>query len=149
MGRIEKITEEVRKYDRELYCKRNTEGKPCVYRKSQRWEHYDLGFGKTLLYSRPADHYVFALTHNWKPTGYEVDWGLLVISERLKAMDLWKRDVAKDLIETYEKDKKSNERAHSNNIEGFLYEYHSQFKKTFNDINTANMNKNYKERKGA
>lgn len=139
MGRIERITREIQAYDRELYCDKGKEGMLCIYRKSKRAEHYQLEDGVWLTSVRPAPHLIFPLTDNWNVKGKPVDWGIVPILQRLKALDLWNRDIVSDIEEEYDKDKKESARKQKNNTESFLYEFRSQFKKTFNDVRTANM----------
>lgn len=136
-----RITKELQKHDRKLYCSRNNDGVMCVYRKSKRYERFDLGEKEHLLYSIPSPHFIFALTDNWKSNGRPVDWGLEVISARIKAMDLWSRDVASELIKEYEKDAETSSRDAQNSMESFLYDFRNQFKKTFSDTRVANMDK--------
>lgn len=87
-------------------------------------------------------YYVFSLTDNWTLTGKPVEWGSEPILARLKAMDLWNSGVGlEEVLEHNEQVDLSRERARKNNIESFLYEFRSQFSKTFSDVNTANMKK--------
>ena len=87
-------------------------------------------------------YYVFSLTDNWQLTGKPVEWGAEPILARLKAMDLWNSGVGlEEAIAHNEQVDLSKERARKNSIESFLYEFRSQFHKTFSDVNTANMKK--------
>lgn len=139
---MEVITKAIKKFDRELYCARDREGKPCVYRNSTRAESYVMDDGSTLTYMRPAPFLIFALTDNWKVTGHTVDWGVLPILQKLKEGDLWERDCASESIKSIEKAEESNARDRRNKIEDFFYDARSEFKKEFSDINVANKNKN-------
>ena len=136
-----RITRELQKHDRELYCSRNADGTMCVYRKSKRYESFDLGDNEYLLYSRHSPHFIFALTDNWKTTGRPADWGLEVISARIKAMDLWHRNIVDEWIKDDEKERETSEKDARNNMESFLYDFRSEFKKTFSDTRVANMDK--------
>lgn len=145
--REDKITRAIKFHDRELYCARNKQDIMCIYREIISYEKYFLGEKEWLLFSKSSPYFVFALTHNWKTNGRPVDWGIEPIMARLKAMDLWRRDVAEDLIREYEKDEASLVRDRDNSMESFLYEFRDQFKKTFSDVNTSNLSKiNNKEK---
>lgn len=140
MGRSERITSEIQAHDYKLFCK-NMEGKLCIYREGTRVERYDLDDDVVLNFVRPAPSFVMALTHNWKIEGRPVDWGLEPIKARLKAIDLWNRDMAEEIIQQEEKAEKSREREVRTNMEGFLSDFHGKFKETFKDVNTSNVGK--------
>lgn len=77
---------------------------------------------------------VISLTHDWKTTGRPVEWGLDIIWNKLSACDMW-RDPG--FIERFMKENEqadaSAERARKNSQEAFLYDFASQFKKTFSN----------------
>lgn len=146
MGRAERITLKIRDHDYKLYCKR-MEGKLCIFRESQRIESYLLDEGTVIHSVRPAPHFIMALTDNWQMKGQEVDWGIEPIMARLKAMDLWHRDIVSDIEAQEEKFAKASERKMKTDNEAFLYDFRDKFKKTFNDVNTANLSKKHKEKR--
>lgn len=141
MGRAERITKTIKLHDRELYCERNEEGKLCVYRRSKRVESLRLDDESVLHFVRPAPHFVFALTHDWRMSGEPKDWGIEPVLARIKALDLWNRDLAGDLIQDEIKERQSLERDRQNTTEAFLKDFRRQFAKTFNDVNTTNLAK--------
>lgn len=141
MGRAEHITSVIKSHDYMLYCERSMDGKLCVYRKGTRVETYYLDDSTVVHSVRSTPHFIFALTDTWKMDGRPVDWGIEPIMARLKAIDLWNRDLAGEIEEREKRDEKSRERAARNSIEDFLYDFRSQFKKTFNDVNTASLDK--------
>lgn len=141
MGRAERITQAIKLHDRELFCERSEEGKLCVYRKSHRVEPYRLDDESVLYFVRPTPYFVFALTHNWRLTGMPVEWGIEPIMARLRAIDLWNRDVAGDIIQQELKEQESRERDLRNTTESFLLDFRKQFAKTFNDVNTSTLEK--------
>lgn len=141
MGRRERITRELKSYDRELYCAEDGAGRLCVLRETLRAEIHHLDGGDRLISLRPAPYLVFHLTHNWRPQGTPVDWGLEPIMKHVRECDLWKRDVVADLEKQEDEHIKKMEREGDNQREAFLYDFHSQFKETFNDVNTANLDK--------
>lgn len=141
MGRAERITSAVKTHDSQLYCERNMEGKLCIFRNGYSWENHHLADGNLLRVLRPTPHLVFALTNNWSIRGEAVDWGIEPVMARLKAMDLWNNDLVARLEEQEIKDEESSARQRQNTTESFLYEFRSQFKKTFENVNTASMAK--------
>lgn len=145
MGRAERVSKAVKRYDPKLYCERR-EGKLCVLRKSSRVETYDVD-GLLIDFVRPAPSFVFALTHNWKMNGEPVEWGLLPIIERLRMNDLWSRDLADECIRATEKATESKEREKASNNEAFLKDFRRQFAKATDGINTANLAKIDRRRK--
>ncbi len=150
MGRIERITKELQKHDSFLYADWFRDECIGIYRRSKIYsEPQLLSEGSWIRMARPNPHFVFALTNNWTTTGYRVEWGLEPIMARIKAMDLWNRDLASELVESYRKDEESTERDGRNNMESFLYEFRDQFAKTFKDVNTSNLKKTDKRRENA
>lgn len=147
VGRAERLTRALKKHDRELYVAKGIEGKLCLFRNSTRWESYELDSNVTLTVARPAPFLIFALTDNFKPSGREVEWGVLPILRRLDAHDLHKRDLVEEQEKQYEEKKRAEERAVQNENEAFLKELRPQFKKVFADVNTSNMAKIDRRRK--
>lgn len=147
MGRAEVITRAVKQYDRELYCGRDKEGKLCIFRKSLRWEAYELEENVVLRVARPAPHLVFPLTDNWKSQGMPVDWGVMPILDRLRAHDLHNRDLVRELEKEYDKNKEQLARESHNQAEACASEMRNQFKKAFADVNTSSMAKIERKRK--
>lgn len=128
MGRVNEITRAVKRYDSLLYAQETHRGRIDIYRKSQ--------FGCN------PPHLVLSLTDTWSVHGTPREWGIEVILDRLRANDLWRDDsFVENFIKDQEKHAESKERARRNNLEGFLGEMHSSFKKHTGDINTALMDK--------
>lgn len=146
MGRVERITEVIKTHDSKLFCKRLA-GIPCVFRESSKWEHYAVD-GENYLFSRPNPYFVFALTKNWRKDSEPVDWGLVPIVERLKFIDLWNRDLARECEAQQNKIDESNLKKMRGDNEAFLKDYRREFAKTFNDVNTANLAKKDKRKIG-
>jgi len=135
------LTRNLRRYDKNLYAKRNSNGTLCVWASHKRVKYYE--YDKISLGIVESDPYlVMALTENWSVRGEAVPWGIEVVLNRIKAMDLSKNeDLFKDMDEVDEEKDASEKRDFSNTVESFLYDYRSQFKKTFNDVNTSLMKK--------
>lgn len=134
------ITRSIREYDRDLYAK-STHGRVDIMRKNASYESYDID-GERVLFLRPADQLVMSLTDNWSASGEPRDWGIEPILARLRAMDLWSRPEFFEEIELgNEKVRESEKRDLSNNVESFLYDFRSAFKRTFADYNMSTVNK--------
>lgn len=146
MGRAQSITSKVRSHDYKLYCRKNREGKLCVYRQGSSVERYDLEGGESLFCVRSTPHLVFAITHNWKESGYSVDWGIEPIMARIRAHDLWSRDLAQEVVDQETEFSKSKAREAKNMMENMAKDAQPFFKEAFKDINTSNMNTTFKPR---
>lgn len=148
MGRAEYLTKMLKSFDRQLYCAKNGEGKLCVYRNSIRWEDYELprdlsnSEGTVILRTaRPAPFFIFALTEDWKPQGRPIDYGYDQILDRLRAHDMWNRDLIAEQEKQYDKAKESADKESLSKAEDFAREIRPQFKKAFSDVNTSSMSK--------
>lgn len=141
MGRAERITKYIKNYDYKLTCREIHAGKLGIFREYSHADSYHLSEGKTLSFVRPAYHFIFALTDNWRTDGTPVEWGFDPILRKIQRADLWKEDVAGRLENAYDERVKSNERDLRNNNEAFLSDFRGQFKKAFSDINVSNLEK--------
>lgn len=125
-----------------LFCERR-DGKLCVLRKDQRIESYEFN-GATIHFVRPAPYLVFALTDDWTVYGRAVDWGLEPILKKVRACDLWVRDLVSESIASMDRTKESRDRDVTNHIESYLSDNRREFARRTNDIRTANLNLNKK-----
>lgn len=124
MTRVRQVTKELKKHDSCLYAQETKPGRIDIYRESK--------------FSCNPPHFLFSLTDTWKPTGRPVEYGLLVIMDRIRALDLWNNtEFMENYIKTAEKEKESKDRSRRNNIEAFLYDFRSQFAKATDSINTS------------
>lgn len=140
MTRAHRITREISKYDPALFARREN-GMMKIFRRTKRLEWLEFE-GEMVGFLKEDPYLVCALTHNWTVMGTPVDWGLEPISKKIRDSDLWKREgLADELIASYEKTAASKDRHMRNETEAFLGEFRSEFAKTFNDVNTANMAK--------
>lgn len=129
---INNLNQALKSHDSLLYAVEHKIGRIDVYRKSQ--------FGCN------PPHLLFSLTENWLPQSEPRHWGIEVVLDRIKAHDLWRDDsFMENYLKQHEKDEESKDRARRNNIESFLYDFRSEFKKTFGDVNTSNMKKLYRK----
>ena len=148
-SRARQITAALKSYDYELYAKEDYNGVIRIYRKCKEmrseWISYQVPLGVIVR----NDHLVMSLTDTWGSRGQKVDWGILPIMARIKALDLWNsRNLSNEFFEQEEKDEISRERHMRNTTESFLYEFKDQFKKATNDINTSSLNKFDKRKLG-
>ena len=94
-------------------------------------------------------HYVFSLTEDWSLQGRPVEWGILPIIERLKAIDLWNNGVtAEDVIQNYEEKAEKGKRHLRNNIEAFMSDFRRGFAKATDSVNTSLLPKTDLRRQG-
>jgi len=115
----------IKKHDRDLFVNESHTGMVQIFRKKGKQKQY-----------------VMSLTEDWSANSEPVPWGTLPVLQRLKMIDVWNNEALFEEMEKQrQKDEKSKEREFDNQTESFLYEFRDQFKKTFNDVNTANMDK--------
>jgi len=139
VSREREISDYVKKYDCKLFCRKNSEGKLCVFREGYYYDTLALNEQDILSVLRLTPHFVFALTHTWKKDVFAVDWGKDKIWERLRKIDLWEKDIVTELEKQEEKHIEDLDRKRRNQTEDFLYEFKDDFKKTFKDVNTSNL----------
>lgn len=138
MSREKVISDFVKKYDEKLFCRKNAEGKLCIYREGYYFDTFSLNDQDIIRVLRLTPHFVFALTDNNKKCGRAVEWGKEKIWERLCQLDLWQRDIVSELEKQEDDHIKSLDSDRRNQTENFLYEFRDQFKNTFKDVNTSN-----------
>lgn len=140
--RLVRLNHRIKSYDSALYAKRAFRDIICVYRKSYRsyLAYHDEDFKLYDLMLSPQ--FVFALTDNWKTSGAPRDWGSEVILNRLRLMDAWEdQKILEKMDKENEKLQESRKRDFRNKTEDFLYEKHSQIKKSWNEVNTSTLGK--------
>lgn len=128
-SRAKRVDREVKRYDRNLFARQDGDGSPiCIYRKS--------------AFSTHPPHLVFPLTDTWTITGKPVEWGLEVITARLRAMDLWKDETEVDRVEqNLMRADEAKERDFRNNVESFLKDFRKSFARSTDGINTGSLAK--------
>lgn len=128
MERIRSLNRILKSYDRELYAQCTKLPRIDVYRRNRD--------------GLSAPHFVFALTDNWSVSGRPVEWGLEVVIQRLKAIDLWNNgETFEDLEKQYEAKAERGAKHLRNDIESFLGEFRRQFARATDSINTGTMDK--------
>lgn len=135
MGRAESLTRHLKRYDSELYASGQPTGAVWILRRNR---------------SRPHEpHFIFALTDDWSHRGTPREWGIEVVLNRIRAIDLWKNETVVDrVIKDYETADASEQRAARNSIESFLLEFRRPFAKATNHINTSTLPKVDARRQG-
>jgi hypothetical protein len=137
----------VKKYDPELYAKRDDDGFISVYRNGKRWAVYDVD-GTEVAFLIPSPTFVFALTDNWSKTGQPRNWGQDRVLERLRDIDAWARkDLLRELEEKEELIEESRARSLRNEAEAFWADNRRQFAKATDGILTHSLDKTEKKRR--
>lgn len=127
------LNRRLKDYDSCLFVQEAREGRYDVYRRNRE--------------NLAMPHFLFSLTDSWQPKGTPVPYSADTIINRIKAHDLWRDD---SFVERYIKEsevrKESKDRALRNSIESFLYDFRKPFAKATDGINTASLNKIYREK---
>lgn len=146
MNQAERYTEALKRHDRDLFCRLEADGFYKVYLKSARYETYEVNC-KVVSFLVPDFKFVVALSDTWSIRGKPVEWGLLPLMEKIRSIDSQNKDAEMyQLEEQFRKTSEAKERDFNNKTEAFLYDFHSQFAKTFKDFNTSTVNKKDKRR---
>lgn len=161
-GRV--LTSHLKRFDPDLFTVRqwNTERdengniigyvpRLDVVRKSVGYElhEFDLnGVRINLISSRPEQQYVFTVSDNWSIKGKFREWGIDFILNKLRESDFWSReaDIFRELEELERKSEETKRKDFRNMNEAFLSDAHSEFKRTFKDVNVSNIKGRDKEK---
>jgi len=142
-GRVERLTEVVRRYDRRLYAYREKDGVIHILREGSTVDASDYFQDEPdPVLSNPQ--YVFSLTDDWSMNGKPVERGIDPIWFKLSLMDSHQdhrslserraeRQAARDRVEEEKK------RARRNDFRAKALDMRSEFAKVTNDINTSGM----------
>ena len=134
------LTQHLRAYDSKLYAQREQNGAIHVYREGSRIETFEHN-GETYLYLKVQPMFVLALTDNWNIKGRPVDWGIDPLINRIQEIDAWNKGLTIDeMIQGYDKRTENIAKDRRNQNEAWLYDNRSIFKKSFNEVNTSNLN---------
>lgn len=136
--RLDRINEEVRKYDSRLYAVRGYQGATQIRRKMER-ETFP-GFSEDEAAESSPVVLVLALTDTWKASGRPVDWGLEPLMAQVRSMDSWSQgnflDSMRRARERKEEDRKQSLR---NEVRARAADLRKDFAKATNEINTAGL----------
>lgn len=128
MGRLNEINRALKSYDSELFAVSNKPPRIDVYRQNRD--------------KLSPPHFIFSLTEDWTVKSTPIEWGIEPILARLRAIDLWNSGLGvEDFIQEAEKSSESKKRHLMNTVEGFLYDFRSEFAKATNGINTSTLEK--------
>lgn len=142
------IDRTVKAHDRDLFAERSHVGYIRVMRKACKFEQYDMGNGDVLSVQKDSPQLVFCLTDTWTANGKPIDWGALVVLDRLKKHDVWNNEALfAELEREEEEEERRQERNIMNSTEAFLSESHKDFKETFKDVRTCNFDKTDRRRR--
>lgn len=138
---LSRLNSLVKRFDKDLIARRSRDGVLQVCQEVRYWDAIDLE-DKTVFYPRSVPTLVFSLTDNWSANGKPVSWGYEPLYFKLREISFERRDeMIADMEHNNQKARESKDRALKSRIEDAAYEACDVFKKTFNDINTANMDK--------
>lgn len=143
---LRRINAALKGYDRALYAVQpKIGGLITILRRSVKLVPLALEPGVTLWASVPNDFQILPLTHDWSARGRPVEWGILPLMAKIRAMDAWNDShdggVIKRLEREEQREEESNRRSVRTLHENLAYESHRHFREAFKDINTATLNK--------
>lgn len=137
-----------KEHDKELFALRNSQGIINIMRRSKRQIVVYQDNEETMYLVEDMPQYVFSITENWATTGRPVRWGAEVVLSRLKSHDIQTNEAFFRQMEEQERRlEESKTRDLKNSNEAWLSDNHSRFKKAFNDIRVANMDKSDSRRR--
>lgn len=83
---------------------------------------------------------ILSLTHDWKPSGMPVEWGVEPVLEMLRSMDSWTDpSMFTRMIARRERMESDAERAKRNEIRARAADMRRDFARSTNDINTSGL----------
>lgn len=143
--RIESV---LKSHDPKLFLNVNGFGERQVMRESFRMNSYDLN-GETLICVERQPQYIMSLTEDWTSKTGPVDWGLEVISKRLRDIDSWNPEsmVSKREAKNLKLDQ-SKAKQLENRTEDFVKDWRKGFAHATKDILTNSLDKIDSRRKG-
>jgi len=137
-----RVTREVRKYDKALYCDYVRPGVLAIFRKTTSWEYYLLDDSTSLAYAKETPWFVFAFTEDGRTASEPREWGVLRILEEIRRNDTHHRDVVGDILSAATRRKESQERDMRNKNEAFArYELRDSFRKSADNMNLSQVDK--------
>ena len=132
MTNVRSLTRALKTHDSALFAQETTLGRVDVYRQNR-------------LFTEPP-HFLFSLTDSFLPSGRPIPYGIEVVLNRIKALDLWRDDnFVERWISEHEQEKLGKEKDFRNSIESFLYDFRSSFHKATSGINTSNLKQTYRK----
>lgn len=139
----QEITRAVRRYDRELFCAQSPAADMlCIYRKTKRYVVVCDEPEFRLLNLVSGKEFVLALTDTWSRKGIRRDWGIDMILEKIRSMDLaHNARLIEEFERAEERAKESKERAFTNELEAWASDSRRAFAKATDDILVHSLSK--------
>lgn len=143
------ITRSIRRYDREIFCAQSPAADMlCVYRRTKRYvvvcEEPDF----RVLNLAAGREFVLALTDTWTRKGERRDWGIDIILEKLRSMDIQANErLIEEFERAEERSKASQERHFDNELEAWAKDSRREFAKATDGILTHSLSKNETKRR--
>ena len=138
---VNRINRILKKFDRDLFCRRGPDGVLRAIQKVKGWDIYDVS-GVTLLSSTFKDHHAFSLTDTWSGHGKPVTWGHEPISDKLRHIALNRKDeLMRELRENQDRFQEKKEREEMANYEAIAEGSREVYKKAFSDTLTHSLDK--------
>lgn len=126
----QRMTSKLRRFDKDLYARRNLFGHMVVMRRNQNPAAYEYMDGKL-----SQDQFIIALTDNWALRGKPVEWGYEPIYSKLREMDSWSRQTLyEEFCKARELREQDEERQRTNELHAHLADIRKDFAKATNDI---------------
>lgn len=134
-----RLTQEVKKYDSDLFVRRTTGGMLQVCRDRYEWDTYRVD-GSTLRALVLKPQVILALTDTWNVNGRPVEWGIEPVMVQLRSMDTWTQEgLFEDMVKRREKKEADKQREFNNNVRAAALDMRPEFAKATNDINASSL----------
>lgn len=128
-------TRAVKRYDRDLYCDKNRMGVLCIFRRVKRYIPVVEAKDFKLLNLAEDKQLVFSLTDTWTAQGKPRAWGVDIVLDRLREIDLQARErLIEEMDAANERVDQSLERDRRNKFEAFASDFRHIVKKETDDI---------------
>lgn len=139
-SRTRRVTEVVKRMDRNLFAIRAGNGMIQIHRNAEKYSAADFLVAPTSL--TPFPQLVLCLTHDWKIAGKPVEWGLDPLISKLSSMDSWRDDsIYEELTKDRDRIEKIQKQSNKNELEALACDIRKDFAKETNDINTSTLEK--------
>ena len=136
--RVNRLTQELQKHDRNLFATRIDTGMIQVWRKADKWTASDLSSEES-GHSRPMQ-FITALTDTWKLDGKPVDRGIDPLLHQINQMDCWNHGAQLEAMrKRREAEKKDKDRMNRNETRAIAADLRREFAAATNDINTSSL----------
>lgn len=139
---VRKYDRVVRRYNSELFARRNENGIISVLQKQYRYIPYQIDEDTTIYKLTLSPHHVFAITDTWTTQGRSVPLGIEVVLNKVREVTRRNYDeLIRQIEEQEEREEESRQRDIRNTAEAFFSDQRSRFAKATSDILTHSMEK--------